>query len=285
MKVLEARKRSIGSFEVRRVLPEMTHRSVGPFIFVDEMGPLDFAAGAQMDVLPHPHIGLATVTYLFEGEVVHRDSLGSQQIIRPGDVNWMTAGRGIVHSERMTEDAHRKGGRLHGLQVWVALPREHEQVEPMFHHHPASSLPERMIDGVQVRLLAGDAFDMQSPVSLLSPLFYAAVAMPGGARLALPTEHEERAAYIVSGALRCGDARAQAGSMLVFTKGAKAMLDAEGATQLVLLGGAPLEHKLHMVWNFVSSDRARVEQAVADWKARRFPLVPGDEVEFVPMPE
>jgi hypothetical protein len=258
---------------------------VGPFTFFDQMGSAVFARGQGIDVRPHPHIGLATVTYLFEGEILHRDSLGFQQLIRPGDINWMTAGRGIVHSERTPEVQRQSGSRLHGLQLWVALPLAHEETIPSFHHHPGATLPERYHGGVQLRVLAGTAYDMTSPVEILSPLFYVEAVMSAGSELALPTGHEERAVYVVHGALRCGAERAEAGRMLVFAKEAKVVVRAEPATRIVLLGGAPLDGKRHIDWNFVSSSKDRLEQAKRDWKEGRFPKVPGDDVELIPLPE
>ena len=283
--VIDGRPRDLGGFEVRRVLPSSARRMVGPFIFFDQMGAAVFAPGRGMDVRPHPHIGLATVTYLFEGEILHRDSLGSQQPIRPGDVNWMTAGRGIVHSERTPPEHRQNGSRLHGLQLWVALPREHEEGEPSFRHYPGSDLPAHDQGGVRLRVLAGSAYGVSSPVEILSPLFYVDAVMPEGSELALPSGHEERAAYVVDGALHCGAERAEVGRMLVFTKEAKVVLRAERATRIVLVGGAPLDGERYIDWNFVSSSKERLEQAKRDWRAGRFPKVPGDELEFIPLPE
>ena len=234
---------------------------------------------------PHPHIGLATVTYLFEGELLHRDSLGSQQLIRPGDINWMTAGRGIVHSERTTPERRRQGSRLHALQLWVALPMALEESEPSFVHYPGATLPELNVAGARLRVLAGTAYGVTSPVRASSPLFYVDAAMPAGSELTLPSEHEERAVYVIDGALGCGAERAEAGRMLVFAPEAKVVVRAEPATRVVLVGGAPLEGGRHIFWNFVSSSRERIEQAKRDWKEGRYPKVPGDEVEFSPLPE
>jgi redox-sensitive bicupin YhaK (pirin superfamily) len=281
--VIDARPRDLGGFQVRRVLPSAARRMVGPFTFFDQMGLVVFGQGRGMDVRPHPHIGLATVTYLFEGEILHRDSLGSQQPIRPGDINWMTAGRGIVHSER-TPQEHRSGSRLHGLQLWAALPLAHEETAPSFHHHPSTTLPERDHAGVRLRVLAGTAYEMTSPVEILSPLFYVDAQMSAGSELALPTGHEERALYVVEGAVRCGAEHAEVGRMLVFAKDAKVILRAEREARLVLLGGAPLGGERYINWNFVSSSRERIEQARRDWQQGRFPKVPGDELEFIPLP-
>ena len=282
--VIDARPRDLGGFSVRRALPSVARRMVGPFTFFDQMGSAVFGPGEGIDVRPHPHIGLATVTYLFEGEIVHRDSLGSQQPIRPGDVNWMTAGRGIVHSERTSRELRQSGSRLHGLQLWVALPLEHEETAPSFHHHPGPTLPEREHRGVTLRVLAGTAYGMTSPVETLSSLFYVDAEMSTESELSLPAEHAERAVYVVEGAIRCGADRAEPGRMLVFTQDARVSLHAEGPTRLVLLGGAPLEGKRYIDWNFVSSSKERLAQAKQDWQADRFPKVPGDELERIPLP-
>lgn len=281
---IDARSRDIGGIAVRRLLPSSRRRMVGPFIFVDHMGPTTFAPGEGLDVRPHPHIGLATVTYLFEGEIVHRDSLGSHQAIRAGAVNWMTAGRGIVHSERTGDELRAAGSRLHGLQLWVALPLEHEEAAPSFHHHAVASIPEVALPGVRVRLLAGSAYGVVSPVAVLSPLFYADVAMEAGSELRLPDEHAERATYVVEGEVACGPDPAGPGRMLVFTTGAPATLRAASPTRLVLLGGAPLAGRRHIDWNFVSSSVDRLREARRNWEEGRFPRVPGDEQDFVPYP-
>jgi hypothetical protein len=283
--VIDARARDLGGFTVGRVLPAAAGKLIGPFIFFDHMGPAAFPPGHGIDVRPHPHIGLATVTYLFEGEIVHRDSLGSQQPIRPGDVNWMTAGRGITHSERTGPGPRQSGARVDGLQLWVALPLEHEENDPEFHHHPARDLPAVGIDGTRVRVLAGSAFGETSPVRTFSPLFYADAAMPKGNELRLPNEHEERAAYIVSGTVECGNERAQRGRMLVFAPGAAITLRAVSDARIALIGGAPIDGERHIFWNFVSSSPARIEQAKRDWREKRFPKVPGDEQEFIPLPD
>jgi len=282
--VIDARAREVGGIAVRRVLPTAARRMVGPFTFLDEMSQPSFAPGQGIDVPPHPHIGLATVTYLFEGEIVHRDSLGSQQPIRPGDINWMTAGRGIVHSERTAADQRQGGSRLHGLQIWVALPLAHEEAEPSFRHYPGARLPERDQDGVRLKVLAGSAFGLVSPVDTLSPLFYVDASMAAGTALSLPDEHEERAIYVIDGTIECGAQRTEPGRMLVFAPRVSVTLRAAAPTRVVLLGGAPLDGARHIFWNFVSSSKARIEQAKRDWKEGRFPKVPG-EVELVPLPE
>lgn len=285
--IIEARSRNLGDLTVGRVLPSPRRRLVGPFIFFDHMGPAEFAPGHGIDVRPHPHINLATVTYLFEGQLVHRDSLGFEQPIRPGAVNWMTAGRGIAHSERTAPDDRAQGHRINGIQLWVALPTAHEEVEPSFSHHPADTLPQRALDSVTVRVLAGSAFGLEAPVPTFSPLFYAEAMMKAGTVLALPDpdEHRERAAYIANGAIRCGDTHHEAGRMLVFSEGAKVSLKAETDARVMLLGGAPLDGERHIWWNFVSSSPERLERAKADWKAGRFPKIPGDDKEFIPLPD
>ena len=283
--VIDARPRDIGGFAVGRVLPAAACRHVGPFVFFDHMGPAALAPGQGLDVRPHPHIGLATVTYLFEGEILHRDSLGSHQPIRPGDINWMTAGRGIAHSERTPAALRRTGSRLHGLQLWVALPLAEEETEPEFRHHPAQTLPSLERAGARIRVLAGTAYGETSPVKVVSPLFYADVVLPAGCELPLPGEHAQRAGYVVAGAVICGNQRAERGRMLVFATGAEAALRAMTDARVVLLGGAPLDGERHLWWNFVSSTTARIEEAKRDWKEGRFPKVPGDESEFIPLPE
>jgi redox-sensitive bicupin YhaK (pirin superfamily) len=282
---IDARARDLGGFTVGRVLPSTARKLIGPFIFFDHMGPAAFPPGRGIDVRPHPHIGLATVTYLFAGEIVHRDSLGSHQPIRPGDVNWMTAGRGIVHSERTGAELRQTGSPLDGLQLWVALPLRHEETDPDFHHYPARDLPSLITAGARIRVLAGSAFGERSPVRTLSPLFYVDAALPAGSELPLPDEHEERAAYVVSGTVECGNEQAERGRMLVFTPGAPATLRAVSDARVALVGGAPIDGERHIFWNFVSSSQARIEQAKRDWREGRFAKVPGDEREFIPLPE
>lgn len=270
---------------VRRILPAIEARSVGPFVFLDHIGPVEFKPGAGMDVRPHPHIGLATVTYLFEGEILHRDSLGFVQPIRPGDVNWMTAGKGIVHSERTAPELRAAGFNLHGLQSWVGLPKEAEEVEPSFHHHPSASLPEWSESGVRLKLIAGRAFGRASPVRVYADTLYVAAVFEAGASLDLPDEHEERAVYVASGSLTCDGIEIEAGELAVFKSGDGVDLTAGAAgAQTMLLGGAAMDGPRHMWWNFVSSSKERIEQAKADWRAGAFGQVPG-ETEFIPLPE
>jgi redox-sensitive bicupin YhaK (pirin superfamily) len=282
---IEARTRDLGDgFVVRRLLPSAARRMVGPFIFLDHMGPVQLAPGHGLDVRPHPHISLATVTYLFDGEILHRDSLGSEQPIRPGAVNWMTAGRGIVHSERSPALPRKAGARLHGLQLWVALPKAAEEVEPTFHHHAAGDIPVVEWEGARLRVVAGSAYGATSPVKALSPLFYVEAQLDRGADLRLPDGFGGRAAYVVEGAIACDGHVLRTSTMLVFRAGAAASLTALEPTRLMLLGGAPLDGERFIEWNFVSSSKARIEQAKHDWRSGHFPRVPGDEVEFIPLP-
>ncbi len=283
--IIDARPRDLGSISVRRVLPSIARRMVGPFIFFDHMGPATLPKGRGIQVRPHPHVNLATVTYLFEGEIVHRDSLGSRQAIRPGAINWMTAGSGIVHSERSSEAESARGPRLHGIQLWVALPREHEETAPAFHHHPAEMLPIVQQGNVELRVLAGSAYGATSPVATFSPLFYVEAVIPAGAEVLLPQEHHDRAAYVAEGSVECGAEHAAVGRMLVFSPGNHVTLVAETDARVMLLGGQPLEGERHMFWNFVSSRPERLERAKQDWKEGRFPKVPGDETDFIPLPE
>jgi redox-sensitive bicupin YhaK (pirin superfamily) len=282
--VIEARPRDLGGFGVRRALPSGERRMVGPFIFFDHMGPTDLPPGQGIDVRPHPHIALATVTYLFAGEMVHRDSLGSLQPIRPGDVNWMLAGRGIAHSERTGDEVRRHGGPLHGIQSWVALPRADEDNAPFFDHHPAATIPAVDRPGAALHVVAGEAYGARSPVRVSSPTLYVAAVLEAGAALPLPDEHPERAIYVVEGEVAVGLRRFGPGAMVVFQPGA-AEVRAVAATRLVLIGGAPLDGERHIWWNFVASSRERIERAKADWREGRFGLVPGDEREFIPLPE
>jgi len=282
---IEPRTRDLGGgFQVRRVLPFAKRRALGPFVFFDHMGPTAFPAGAGLDVRPHPHIGLATVTYLFEGEITHRDSIGSVQVIRAGAINWMTAGRGIVHSERTPPELRPAGSRLHGVQLWVGLPLGQEEAPPDFTHYPAASLPAIEGEGRRIRVMIGALYGVRSPVKTLSELFYADVDLAAGARLEIPAEHADRGIYIVSGALALDGKSFAEHQLLVLRQGAVTTVTAEQPTRLLLLGGAKLEGERHIWWNLVSSAQARIDQAKADWKAGRFPPIPG-ETEFIPLPE
>jgi redox-sensitive bicupin YhaK (pirin superfamily) len=282
--LIEPRLHDLGGFNVARVLPHRLARHVGPFVFFDHIGPARFAAGQGIDVRPHPHIGLATVTYLFEGAMEHRDSLGSVQTIAPGDVNWMTAGRGIAHSERTPAAERAAGQAMHGIQTWVALPQHAEEVAPSFHHHPARDLPQIDLDGVRLRLIAGDAFGERSPVTTFSTMFYLAAEFSPAVTMTLPPEHEERAVYATDASLLIGGVEVPVGRLAVLPAGENVEIRANAATRALLLGGAPLDGERHLWWNFVSSSRERIERAKAEWKSGQFARVIG-ETEFIPLPE
>jgi redox-sensitive bicupin YhaK (pirin superfamily) len=284
--VIEGRRKDLGGgLEVGRVLPFHSRRMVGPFIFLDHMGPADYQGGQGIDVRPHPHIGLSTVTYLFDGEIHHRDSLGVSQLIRPGAVNWMTAGSGIVHSERTDPPRRVQGGLMHGIQAWVALPDAAEEDDPAFAHYEPAELPELSEPGIQARLIAGSAYGLTNRVKTHSPLFYLHVELAAGARIALPEQHPERAAYLVSGAVEYDGRRYEAGRMLVFAPGGAPVVTAlDQPVRLMLLGGEALGPRF-IWWNFVSSRRDRIEQAKADWQAGRMTLPPEDKDEFIPLPD
>lgn len=283
--VIEPRTRDLGDgFEVRRVLPFAKRHMVGPFIFFDHFGPTKFRAGTGLDVRPHPHIGLATITYLFDGEIMHRDSLGTAQVIRPGAVNWMTAGRGIVHSERTPPDIRRQQSPIYGIQSWVALPRVREEIDPGFEHVPETNLPLIEGDGVTARLIAGTLFGKTSPVATQSPMFYADVTLRAGATVTMTPDYAQRAAYLLEGAVDCAGARHTPPLMLVFDSKARAVITAREPTRLLLIGGEPLDGERHIWWNLVSSSAERIEQAKRDWQAGRFPKIPGDSDEFIPLP-
>ncbi|GJD51194.1 hypothetical protein OPKNFCMD_3946 [Methylobacterium crusticola] len=278
------RARDIGSFEVRRALPSAQRQMVGPFIFFDQMGPAEFLLGQGMDVRPHPHIGLSTVTYLFDGEIMHRDSLGTDLPIRPGELNWMTAGRGITHSERTAAGLRRTGSRLFGIQAWVALSARDEERDPGFVHYDADALPILAGEGKTVRLIAGEGFGARSPVATSSPLVYADVQLEAGASLPLDPDYDERALFTVSGAIEIAGDGFGPGQLLVFRPGDRITVRAREAARFMVLGGEPMDGPRHVWWNFVSSRPERIEQAKADWKAARFDSVPG-ETEFIPLPE
>jgi len=275
--------RDIGGLEVRRLLPAFAQKMVGPFIFFDHMGPVRFAPGTGIDVRPHPHIGLATVTYLFEGAIVHRDSLGCLQRIEPGDVNWMTAGRGIVHSERSSPEDRAAGGPLHGIQTWIALPLADERTEPAFVHHPRSTLPVVSRPGTQLRVIAGHAFGERSPVSTFSEVLYVAADMAAGGSFELAPEHEERGIYVVEGRLRVGGTALAPLHLAVIPEGETVALEADSAARVMLLGGAKADGDRHIWWNFVASSRDAIEEARTRWREQRFGSVPG-ETEFIPLP-
>jgi redox-sensitive bicupin YhaK (pirin superfamily) len=273
-------------FFVTRLLPQIARRSIGPFVFFDYFGPVDFAPGKGVDVRPHPHIGLATVTYLFEGAQMHRDTLGSVQEITPGDVNWMTAGRGIAHSERTGAEMRARGHRLHGIQSWVGLPQADEEAEPAFHRFARDQLPEREDKGVTLRMIAGEIFGQKSPVKVFSPIFYADARFAPGGALHYTSEHEERAFFVVEGEVQTSETNVHGpGAMLMLDKGEEVTLYADALARVMLLGGAPLDGPRHIWWNFVSSSKDRIERAKQEWKDGKFGLIPGDDKEFIPLPE
>ena len=275
--------KDLGGFAVQRVLPAKERRAIGPFVFFDHIGPAQLAPGVGVDVRPHPHIGLATCTYLFAGELVHRDSLGSLQPIRPGAINWMVAGRGIVHSERTDPALRAAGAPLHGLQVWIALPRDAEEAEPSFSHHPEDTLPVVQRPGAALRVLVGAAYGARAPAAVHSPLYYVDARLDDGAQVASPDGYDERGAYVIEGCVRVDGVDYGAGTMLLVDDDRP--LTAIGAARVVLLGGARLDGPRRVWWNFVSSSPERLEQAKRDWRDGRFPKVPGDDVEFIPLPE
>jgi len=282
--VIDQRRKDLGGFEVGRVLPFARHRMVGPFVFFDHMGPVDFAPGIprSVDVRPHPHIGLSTITYLFAGEIMHRDSIGSEQPIRPGEVNWMTAGRGITHSERF-EQARRFGGRMDGIQAWVALPVEDEEIAPGFAHHDATELPAFEEDGARIRLIAGNAWGLHAPVTTYSPMAYAHCLLAAGATLPVPDDHAERAIYVADGVVEIDHQAFGAGRMVVLSPGTAARVTALAPSTVMLLAGDPIGERF-IEWNFVSSSRERIQQAKADWVAGRMKLPDFDHEEWIPLP-
>jgi redox-sensitive bicupin YhaK (pirin superfamily) len=282
-RIIKGRTRDLGGFSVRRVLPAPDAQLVGPFIFFDHLGPLQLAPGAGLDVRPHPHIALATVTYLFSGSLVHRDSLGSVQAINPGDVNWMTAGSGIVHSERSPEEERRRGVRAHGIQSWVALPDGHEEVAADFHHHPRASLPSAARTGVELRVIAGEAFGRRSPVRILWPTLYVDLSVAAGACIEIGADYAEQACYVAEGEIEVSGTRGTEGELLVLTSGEAVTLCALRTARVILLGGERFATARFIWWNFVSSSRERIDSAKRQWAEGRFDSVPG-ESEFIPLP-
>lgn len=288
--IVRSRERDIGGFSVRRLLPYATHRMVGPFIFFDHMGPAHFPPGHGMDVRPHPHMNLATVTYLFEGQIRHRDSLGSDQVIQPGDINWMIAGRGIVHSERTPADVRASGGPVHGIQCWVAFPPEFEEIDPAFSHHPKATLPEFTVGSAAVKLLLGTLFGRTSPVPTHMDIYYAEAKLPRGGRLAIPADGgRDGAVHVVEGRIRLNGEEVATSELAVGRSGSDLEIEALEDCRLMLLGGKPLGARF-LFWNLVSSSEDRIEAAKADWlrgpgaEGSRFPRIPGDDDEFIPLP-
>jgi redox-sensitive bicupin YhaK (pirin superfamily) len=282
--ILSPRPRDLGDFMVRRSLPDGRRQRIGPFIFFDHMGPVEFPPGTGVNVRPHPHIGLATITYLFDGEITHRDSLGYRQDITTGAVNWMTAGRGIVHSERTRPELVASGSKLHGIQTWVALPLEAEECEPRFEHYAAERIPEGSVGDARVRIIIGEAFGLVSPVQTASDTVYVEVNLPAGAALPVPERHDEIGVYVVSGVIRIGERSLEEGSLAALRRGVPATVIANTGARIMLLGGATLPGERIIWWNFVTSSKERLGQAKRDWKEGRFAAVP-DETDFIPLPE
>ena len=283
--VIVPRARDLGGFEVRRALPSAQRQMVGPFIFFDQFGPVVMQSGQGIDVRPHPHIGLSTVTWLFDGSIFHRDSLGSEQAIAPGELNWMTAGKGIVHSERTAAGERARERKIFGIQSWVALPKAHEETTPTFDHVAMERLPVIANKGISARIVAGSLYGASSPVKTHSELFYADVQLQAGAALPLPVEHEERGVYVAEGEIEIAGQVFAAARLLVFRPGDAITIRAKTQARVMLLGGEPMEGPRHVWWNFVSSSKDRIEAAKDDWKQARFAIVPGDEKDFIPLPE
>ena len=282
--VVTPRLHDIGGLQVRRAVPSLQARSIGPFVFVDHMGPATFQAGRGVDVRPHPHIGLATVTFLWAGRMTHRDTLGNVQDIAPGDVNWMTAGRGIAHSERTPAALREHEHPLHGLQTWVALPRSHEEAAPAFFHHPAAGLPQQRRGGAWLRVVAGRGYGEESPVAVFADTLYVAIDLDAGAEIPIDDGHIERALYVLEGDARLDGADVPAQHLIVLDPGTRPRLHARTPVKAMLLGGEPLDGPRHLWWNFVSSSRERIDQAKTDWTEGRFGAIPG-ETEFIPLPD
>lgn len=281
-KIIQPREKDLGGFSVRRLLPVAGQQMVGPWIFFDHMGPAFFPAGSGINVRPHPHINLATVTYLFEGEILHRDSLGSLQPIRPGDINLMVAGKGIVHSERERPEVTAADHQLHGLQLWLVLPEADEETEPAFYHYPSADIPALVVEGVPVRVIMGSAYGQTSPVKQFAPTLYIEASLKAGQRLVLP-QAPERALYIAAGAVKARDSKLNQYEMAVLDADTVVTIEAVSDSRIALIGGAAMTRR-YIEWNFVSSRRERIEQAKADWQQGNFPKVPGDETEFIPLP-
>lgn len=282
--VIEPTTKDLGGFRVRRALPHSKKRMVGPFIFLDHMVPATFVAGEGMDVRPHPHIGLATLTYLVEGSVFHRDTLGSAQNIVPGDVNWMTAGRGIAHSERSSPESRQAARQITGVQSWLALPRAYEETDPAFFHYDGNAMPVLTDTGIHLHVVAGTAFGATSPVRVFTQTLYADAILTAGAGIPLPDEHEERAIYLLSGIVEIAGEAFEAPKLLVFRPGDRITIRATTDARLIMLGGEPVDGPRHLWWNFVSGSKERIEQAKADWSAGKFGLIPGDDQEWIPLP-
>lgn len=282
--LLEPKTHDVGHMAVGRILPSRARRTVGPYVFFDHIGPAVLAEGVGVDVAPHPHIGLSTMTYLFEGELDHRDSTGVHQVIRPGAVNWMTAGRGVVHSERSNHDARKRALPMHGIQVWIGLPQADEECAPSFRHYAAAEFPTAEREGVQLRVIAGEAFGLNSPLFTYSPLFCVDMQMPVGSRVPVEAAYSEVACFVASGDVTVGAEQVPAGQALVLGPGEQPVVEVRSDSRVILFGGEPLDGVRYLRWNLVSSRKERLDQGEADWKAGRFPVVPGDENDFVPWP-
>lgn len=284
MELLKPVVKNLGEFTVRRILPSIDRKLVGPFIFFDHMGPAEFKPGAGVNVRPHPHIGLSTVTYLFDGVIVHRDTLGYEQPITSKAVNWMTAGRGIAHSERTPTDLVSSGSRLHGIQAWLALPKEKESIAPSFEHYPAALIPEKDLNGISIRVIAGELFGLLSPVLTASPTCYVELKIPDGASITIPPAYDELALYVVTGKIAVGTTVVESGEMLTLDADAEATVNGIESARVMLLGGSTIEGERHLWWNFVSSSQAQIEKAKRDWKTGKFGSIAGDS-EFIPLPD
>ncbi len=282
--IIESKSRDLGGFSVRRLLPSTQIKKVGPWVFFDHMGPVHFKKGEGLDVRPHPHINLATVTYLFEGEILHRDSLGSVQSILPGDINLMVAGKGIVHSERSPLSCREEAQRLHGLQLWLALPKAQQEIEPMFYHYPKTEIPNTIVDNVTIRVMMGQAYGIQSPVQCYTSTLYLEAHLKAGQTLNIPEDVEQRAVYVAEGCLEVSGVKLDAYSMTVFKANCPIQLKALEDTQIALIGGEPMEDR-YIWWNFVSDSKERIEQAKQDWLTGKFPTIPNDDLEFIPLPK
>lgn len=282
--IIAPRVHDLGGFQVRRAVPSLQARSVGPFVFVDHMGPAIFEPGHGIDVRPHPHIGLATVTFLWSGEIGHRDTLGSEQVIRAGDVNWMTAGRGIAHSERTPPGERAQQHPLHGMQTWLALPKNHEETAPAFYHFSADQLPQQRRDGALLRVIAGRAYGEESPVKVFADTLNVAIDLEPGAEIDLDNSHAERSLYILEGEAQLDGVDVPAQHLIIPEPGSRARLHAKTPLKAMLMGGEPLDGPRHLWWNFVSSSKERIEQAKDDWQNGRFGSIPGDDQEYIPLP-
>ena len=284
MQLLKSAVKNLGEFTVRRVLPSPERQLVGPFIFFDHMGPTQFEPGAGVSVRPHPHIGIATITYLFDGVIMHKDTLGYEQAITEGAVNWMTAGKGIAHSERTPKDLIASGSPLHGIQAWIALPMDQEQTEPSFAHYPRDVIPAKVSNNVAIRVIAGEAFGLRSPVLTASPTLYAELRMEATGRIEFAADYDELALYVVTGKIRLGDTVAMPGCMLILDNDGDKVIAAEESSRVMLLGGATIEGERHLWWNFVSSSKEQIEAAKRKWRQGQFGTISGED-EFIPLPE